>query len=627
MARYSTERPNSTHVMLSNYTVSELKKLGGHLHSEMKRLKLSTVKHGPSSGSSTLPTRKADLVAWILAPLQDSACLQELYHHSNALEQAALQEAVHTHDGTFDGFKFKAKYGSVPQTHLSSWSYNRQKDVGVSTLTLFFAKGTMLPPDLQALFTQFVPQPKGVTVQVLDELPEDLPVHGYGREGETVPLIQHRTEQAALQDVMAMLQLVDMGKIGVSAKTSRVTKSGAKAIRQVLSQNDFYPDMLEAPDSYEIQIGDAGIRPFAWPLLLQAANLVQINGNKLALSRTGQTSLKKPPQDIIAKLWQCWLKTKLLHELNRIEMIKGQKSKSHPLAAANTCREQLSEALTDLEEGVWIETEKFFKFLIAQGYNFSAARNLWDLYIGNKQYGSLGYDNVGWGVVEGRFSRAFLLEYAATLGMIDVALIPPWDASRDFGDLWGTDDYACLSRYDGLHAIRLTALGAWVLGQRDTYEPEIQQEASLTVSPALEVRLLESTTFATDKLFLDRCCEPTFKYVWRITLPKVLEAVEGGMDVARIVSFFQERSDDTLPQSVQDFFNDFRQRVNKVQDRGTARLIECDDAATANLIVNDKGLKNVCFLAGDRHIAVPAAHETLFRKRVRSLGYVLSASS
>lgn len=625
MARYSNERPNTTQAMLSNYTVDELKQLGGHLLSTMKRLKLTAVNHDLPSGGSRLPTRKAELVTWVLTPLQDCACLQSLYQHLSALEQAVIQEAVHTPDGTFDSFQFKAKYGSVPQTHLSNyWSSRKNKDAGVSTLALFFAQGTMLPPDLQKQFKQFVPQPKGVAVQVLDELPEALPLHMYGRENDTVPLKQHATEQAALQDLMAVLQLADMGKIGVSTKTSRVTNAGATAIRRILSHGDFYPDTLEAPDSYEIQIGDAGIRPFAWPLLLQAAKLAQINGNKLALTRTGQTALKKPPHETIAKLWQRWLNNKLLHELSRVELIKGQKSKSRPLAAADTCRKQLAAALAELEEGVWIETETFFKFLIAQGHNMTVARNPWELYLFDKQYGSLGYDTIGWGIAESRFSRAFLLEYAATLGLLDVALVPPWGALRDFGDLWGADDLSCISRYDGLHAIRLTALGAWVLGQRDTYVPDMHQEPSLTIADDMTISFLPSVgTSSSDELFLNRCFDQTFHHVWRIALPKLLEAVEEGVDIDQVINFLQERSEGAFPPSVQDFFDTVLSRLTKVRDRGEARLIECADVQTAHLILSEKHLQGICFLAEDRYIVVPREHDTLFRKTLRNAGYVL----
>jgi len=84
---------------------------------------------------------------------------------------------------------------------------------------------------------------------------------------------------------MAILQLIDMGKVGVNSKTGQASKAGANAIRKILLHRDFYPDDITAPYKYDEQIGDAGILSFAWTMLLQAGKLVQIEDGKLALTR------------------------------------------------------------------------------------------------------------------------------------------------------------------------------------------------------------------------------------------------------------------------------------------------------------------------------------------------------
>jgi hypothetical protein len=48
-------------------------------------------------------------------------------------------------------------------------------------------------------------------------------------------------------------------------------------------------------------------------------------------------------------------------------------------------------------------------------------RGLWRLYLGDPEYGSLGYDgHHDWAILEGRYTLAILFEYAATLGLLDV---------------------------------------------------------------------------------------------------------------------------------------------------------------------------------------------------------------
>ena len=66
---------------------------------------------------------------------------------------------------------------------------------------------------------------------------------------------------------------------------------------------------------------------------------------------------------------------------------------------------------------------------------------------------------VPWPILQGRFILAMLFEYAATLGLIDVAYIAPQGPRNDYTRHWGTDEYECLSRYDGLHSIRLSTSG------------------------------------------------------------------------------------------------------------------------------------------------------------------------
>ena len=56
-----------------------------------------------------------------------------------------------------------------------------------------------------------------------------------------------------------------------------------------------------------------------------------------------------------------------------------------------------------------------------------------------------------------------LFEYVATLGAIDVAYASPRGARDDYRELWGTERYDSLSRYDGLAAVRVNDLGTAIM--------------------------------------------------------------------------------------------------------------------------------------------------------------------
>ena len=69
-----------------------------------------------------------------------------------------------------------------------------------------------------------------------------------------------------------------------------------------------------------------------------------------------------------------------------------------------------------------------------------------------------------------------------------VEYVHPAGARDDFRGNWGGDDLDALSRYDGLQAIRLTALGSYALGLTGTYQPPgANGTARLTVLPNLDI--------------------------------------------------------------------------------------------------------------------------------------------
>lgn len=141
------------------------------------------------------------------------------------------------------------------------------------------------------------------------------------------------------------------------------------------------------------------------------------------------------------------------------------------MTAPDGRRASIASALDRLPKGEWVTIEAFEEYLLASGCEFEVSRDTWRLYILDPEYGSLGYGDIPVReLVERRYLMAFLFEYAATLGLIDLAYTYPnqVDQSR-LDELWGTMDLAYLSRYDGLLQFRLNDLGAYVLGRTKRY--------------------------------------------------------------------------------------------------------------------------------------------------------------
>ncbi|CAN5718841.1 hypothetical protein BH10ACT9_BH10ACT9_43830 [soil metagenome] len=428
---------------------------------------------------------------------------------------------------------------------------------------------------------------------------------------------QHRvrlTAAEAIANLGTVLELCDAGKLSCSQKTRRPTTATVAEVHAHLVDGDFYPD-------------DA-IASFAWPLLVQAGGLAQLEGTRLRLTPAGRAALTTPPADILRLLWQRWLTHAVIDEFNRVDTIKGQGSRN-VLSSPKVRRGVIHQALRTCEPGEWIEVDQLFYDMSLLGLSPAIPRSeraLWKLYVINPHYGSFGYaEHQSWEILEGRYTLAVLFEYAATLGLIDVDYTDPAGARQDFQGNWGGDYLDTLSRYDGLRAIRLNELGSYALDLESRYEPPPVPSAqlrTLKVLPNLDIVAL-GDFHAADRLHLSTFAHQTNDHVWTVSADSLLAALDSGRELAEFTNFLSRHNERELPNTLVTLISDVERRAGMLTDLGHARVIECADPATAALIAKDRQLRGLCRPIGDRHLVVPLDQELKFRKALRKLGYVV----
>ncbi len=552
------------------------------------------------------PKRKADFVAVIENHLKGER-LKTLWDRLDDLQQKAVSEAIHTSDGVFDRAQFQAKYGDLPNfgTRGKSWSSR----VKPSLLRLFLYSearyqdtGSVVPRELRQRLVAFVPEPAAPALDTLDELPEthaleetrysladdddgilvvrgkrlyQMPRKPPKKEVSVhhIPIIRRDMERTASQDLQTVLRLVDQGKVTVSDKTSQPSAATVKAIADVLRDGDFYDHSDVGP-----------IRAFAWPLLLQAGKLAELQGKKLALTRAGRKALSTPPAETLRIVWQRWLKGTVLDEFNRVDVVKGQRGKGkRAMTALAGRRAVIAEALAECPVGSWAPFESYSRYMQAGNFNFEVTRDPWQLYIGEANYGNLGNQGAhDWPILQERYLLCLLFEYAATLGLIDVAYIDPHGARRNYQYLWGVDDLDFLSRYDGLIYFRLNPLGAFCLGLASSYAPsELEARGSLTVLPNLQIQSTGDALSPDEKLLLETYAEPESDDLWRLSRDKALSAVENGNQISELQAFLVSRDEQPLPETVESFITTTQRQAKALTHKGVALLIECVDAEVA----------------------------------------------
>jgi hypothetical protein len=411
-----------------------------------------------------------------------------------------------------------------------------------------------------------------------------------GMSEPAATLIDHRpkadelrlTERHALADVHAVLRLCDSGRLRCSDKTRRPAATSVVTIADTLSGGDFYPD--EA-------------------IVTTAA-------------------------EVIRGLWRSWLTKAVLDELSRVEHIKGQRA-TNVLTSAKTRRQRVSAVLATCPPGAWVEVDDLFASMRDAGLSPTVARSdraLWKLYLVDAHYGSLGYAGFGeWEILEGRYTLAVIFEYAATLGLVDVAYDEPAGARDDYHGNWGADDLDYLSRYDGLRAVRLTGLGAYALDLTASYRPPADAAPThmLKILSNLDVVATGELTPA-DRLVLDAYAERTADRVWTLSADTVLAAVAAGCSIDQLRGFLEGRmAQPELPATLLVLLGDVTARAGRLRDLGQVRLIECADPALATLIRHDRRLRPLCAAIGERHLAVTTEQEPAFRRALQALGYAL----
>ena len=586
----------------------------------MKYVNADGVKALAKHTNEKVPARKADAAELVEGYLAGDG-LGSVWERLDELQQAAAAEVVHSKSAHFSADRFAAKYGGDPKRR-SKKKHGRGK---IPSLLGFFFYSGIMPDDLRERLKAFVTKPESIRIKTLPELPAayDIPFNKRNPKTKsddkgptTVPLIVHAAETTAQRELLSVLRRIDAGNVAVSVKTRRPSAAAVEALTQILEGGDFYPVI---PDE------NAGpIRAFAWPLIVQVGGLAELSGTKLRLTKAGRNALSRPAGKTLRRLWSRWLNTTIMDELSRIEIIKGQRNK-RSLTAVSSRRKAIAETLAECPPGSWISMDVFYRFMRACGNDLIVARNAWDLYLWEQQYGAFGYKGHE-PILNERCLLAFLLEYAVTLGVIDAALIPPAGARCNYRKLWGTDDLIYFSRYDGLMYLRITALGAYCLGIETEYRPApMERKPVLRILPNLEITAIGAELERGDRIALDTYALPVSDLVWQLNQSKLLTAIQEGRSIGEIREFLDARSIGTIPDTVIRFLDDTEQRAAKLQDRGLARLIECSDAALALLIAGDSRTRKHCMPAGEHHLVVPSSSEGAFKRALLKLGYSIAA--
>jgi hypothetical protein len=451
--------------------------------------------------------------------------------------------------------------------------------------------------------------------------------------GELPELMISEAERAVFHDLSATLYLIQQGKATVGPATRLPTLPTLRLLRPSLLLGEYFDD-----NGYE-RAEDA-IRPLALLVLVQAAKWAQPTaaGNKLELTKAGQALLGAPlGAQHVRDAYTRWLKSDLLDELSRIRNIKGQQAKGIRLTKPAERRTQLDATLHAFPPDRWVTMDELLRYMRATN-TLPAIERGGATALGVGAYNTYYDDDLGyssakyWDVITGSYLRAALLEYVATLGLIEIAYTSAETTPHDFGSLYYLDGEP-LSRYDGLLAMRLTNLGAYVLGMTNDYSaPALVDESGapvLKVLPNLDLVITDAAQVApNERAFLERIAVPQSQDVYRLSRELLLEAANSGLDLPQIKLFLSAKSGQAeaeFPQIVRVFFEDLEKRLGSLRELGAMLVLESDDPYLLTELANNPALRAQTQLGsiGDRTVLlIPEQYDAAVRKQLKKLGYI-----
>jgi hypothetical protein len=270
--------------------------------------------------------------------------------------------------------------------------------------------------------------------------------------------------------------------------------------------------------------------------------------------------------------------------------------------------------------GEWIPFDEAFRLLEAAGGNadiFDSDRGM--LYIGDAQYSTI----YGGHEISRQFLRAVVMESLATLGLVDVAWTYPHDLWPEFKDSYARDMHSFVSRYDGLLAVRLNALGAYCFRIRETFDFTLAaEEKRFHLLPNHDLTAVEDPD-AADLAFLELIATRMSDRVWRLDAPTILLAMQQGTRLSDVRDFLANSARQGIPANIEKWLEDLGDKAHACSAARRAVLLEWKDSVQAHLVATSTGTGKLCHHAGENRIAVAERHLAAFSREARKLGFLI----
>jgi hypothetical protein len=291
-------------------------------------------------------------------------------------------------------------------------------------------------------------------------------------------------------------------------------------------------------------------------------------------------------------------------------------------------RQSLKYLFNNLPVLKWISIENIIKYAWYKDIYLEildksfASRALFFLIKNNKSFQNL-YESsnlsshVYKNIVIVPFLKAVMFLFAA-FGIFDIAYSLPEN------QILQKKDNKYLSIYDGLQYVRLTKLGAYVLGRIDDYYIKVEEKFNQIQldENRLIIYVQEKNTLA--QLTLEKIGVPLSKNCYKINHKSFLRKCSTQADILNKIKLFKEHISSNPPDIWQTFLDEIFMKTNPLTYETTKKVFKLNrNEELISLITQDDILKKYILKAEDYYIIIDSNNLQKIKNRLEHFGFFI----
>lgn len=180
------------------------------------------------------------------------------------------------------------------------------------------------------------------------------------------------------------------------------------------------------------------------------------------------------------------------------------------------------------------------------------------------------------------------------------------------------------SPYDGVKYLRMTALGAYVLGYTDAYESNVEQPFELGLSDDVLSILLTAGDMELASRAIASFARPAGSKRFQTNADMFLQDCNTAKDLKQKIDLFSTLFPGDLPANWQAFFRELSQKANPLtEEEFQVFSINPNDQKLLQLLAQDEQIREICSKAEGYRILVRIKDFKRLQKLLRAYGYLV----